>query len=554
MPLPFGPPHPRGSSADAPWWTPLVLLAVYTLVLLASLVGLYCQRLRQPLKARSPVLLAASALGGYLLVLWMLLLESGVVPASSRVGCSLGTWAMNLGHPLLFLPYLLRCYRLHLVFNLTVERRDTSRRRERPGSDRSGYGTDATGGSTTPRRSRASSMDSRRSATPQPQSLSQRSLSQASGASSTSRYYHARKHRITDGFLLKVMCALALAAAAVAAVDEWYVMEGDGPFSWQQLYVCNYRAVSFVVVWDTVRFLETLSLTVALYKLWAVADAFSIRHELLLVGGIWVLDLILRVALGIYDPALWTWTQPWALCVRSSACLFASVLLPLFATACRGGRGDPVLLWSEQAALASLRSTLHDPECVLAFQKFLVKRFSVENVLFWMEAELYRAGLFEADEGGEEGGRGAETGAGRGHSGDAGGGRGGGRGGGGRDADGRRVSGSYGLAAAMGEAEASRARRAHEARFICDRYIAPDAHLSLSVLDEPLKQDLLRSVEAGICPRDLFDRAQEIVYAHMQAECWEDFLTSSECRKAMRRVRRQETIRSRLIGAGMVDR
>ena len=110
------------------------------------------------------------------------------------------------------------------------------------------------------------------------------------------------------------------------------------------------------------------------------------------------------------------------------------------------------------------------------------------------------------------------------------------------------------MEAATGEAEATRAQRVHEARFICDRYIAPDAHLNLSVLDDQLKQNLLRSVDAGICPRDLFDRAQEIVYAHMQAECWEDFLSSSECRKAMRRVRRQETIRSRLIGAGMVDR
>ena len=68
-----------------------------------------------------------------------------------------------------------------------------------------------------------------------------------------------------------------------------------------------------------------------------------------------------------------------------------------------------------------------------------------------------------------------------------------------------------------------------------------------------MKQKLQRSIEAHICPRDLFDNAQEIVYNHMNAECWEDFLASSECRRVMQKVMQQDTIRSRLIGAGMVE-
>ena len=91
-------------------------------------------------------------------------------------------------------------------------------------------------------------------------------------------------------------------AACVALVDEYFVWEGDSENSWQRLYVCNYSARSFIAVWDAVRFLETLIFTVSLYKLWKVVDAFTIRMELVGVCSIWIVNLSLRVALGIYSP------------------------------------------------------------------------------------------------------------------------------------------------------------------------------------------------------------------------------------------------------------
>ena len=42
-----------------------------------------------------------------------------------------------------------------------------------------------------------------------------------------------------------------------------------------------------------------------------------------------------------------------------------------------------------------------------------------------------------------------------------------------------------------------------------------------------MKRNLQRDIEAGRCTPDLFDHAQQIVYEHMQNECWDDFLNSS---------------------------
>ena len=317
-------------------WTHLALLFFYTLVFLAAMVSLFLKKSSQPLKARSPALLAVSSFGGYLQVFWITMLASHVADPGTQLGCSLGAWAMTLGHPLLFTPYVLRCYRLHLIFNLTIEK----------------------------------------------ESATQRTFE-------ATKYYHARKHRISDKFLMRVMLVVLAVAACVAALDEYFVLQGVA--SVERLYVCNYQSKAFVVVWDTVRFLETLIFTVSLYKLWGVADAFSIRMELLGVCGVWLGNLTLRVALGLYHPEneLWVLAQPYAIVGRSAVCLLVSVIVPTAMTML-GRRPSGVILWSENAALASLRDTLHDPEYVMAFQRFMVKRFSVENVLFWMEVELYR--------------------------------------------------------------------------------------------------------------------------------------------------------------------
>ena len=106
-----------------PLWTPaLMMLGAYGLLFLFAMCLLFAQRYRQPIKARSPALLAVSSLGGLIVASWMMLMEAGVVNPGSQFNCALGAWAMNVGHPLLFLPYMLRCYRLHMIFSLTIEK------------------------------------------------------------------------------------------------------------------------------------------------------------------------------------------------------------------------------------------------------------------------------------------------------------------------------------------------------------------------------------------------------------------------------------------------
>lgn len=482
-------PHPRPHPIS---FTPVALLFIYSLVFLTTMIFLFLRNNRQPLKARSPGLLAVSSIGGYLQVIWVTMIASNFI--NPVHGCSFGAWALVLGHPLLFIPYVLRCYRLHLIFNLAVEKRTAS-----------------AGTSTTTSRSTSTG------------STTDHHLA--------IKYYHARKHRISDTFLLRTMAIVVFLAVCVAAVDEYFVWQGIA--SWERLLVCNYHSKYTIIVWDTVRFLETLIFTVSLYKLWGVADAFSIRMELLGVCGVWIANLTLRVVLGIYHPEseLWVSVQPYAIVARSSVCLFVSVIVPVVLTMLGRVRSG-IMLWSENAALASLRETLHDPLFQDAFQKFLVKRFSVENVLFWMEIELYRAAAVSNGGGSHSFYESLGSGL---------------------DADRMYYS-----------EEADRGRTGidshlqlqEEAKAIAERYLMVGAHLELSVLNTKtvMKRNLQRDIEAGRCTPDLFDHAQQIVYEHMQNECWDDFLNSSDCRKARRKVKKQETIRSALIENGMIDR
>ena len=453
-------------------WTHLALLFFYTLVFFAAMVFLFLKKSSQPLKARSPALLAVSSFGGYLQVFWVTMLASHVADPGTQLGCSLGAWAMTLGHPLLFTPYVLRCYRLHLIFNLTIEK----------------------------------------------ESATQRTLD------GTTKYYHERKHRISDKFLMRVMLVVLFVAACVAALDEYFALQSVT--SSERLYVCNYQSKDFVVVWDAVRFIETLIFTVSLYKLWGVADAFSIRMELLGVCGVWLGNLTLRVVLGLYHPKMeyWVTVQPYAIVARSAVCLLVSVIVPTAMTML-GRRPSGVILWSENASLASLRDTLHDPNHVMAFQRFMVKRFSVENVLFWMEVELYRANSsptisFYDNHGGS-------------------------------DALDRMY---HSEEADLQLQRVDRDTMEAEARSIVKRYVIREAHLALTAVNDVTKMNIERRVDAGIFSSDMFDDAQTMVYEYMKAECWDDFLQSTDCRRGMRKVEKQETIRSRLIVAGMIDR
>ena len=86
-------------------WTPaLVLLGAYATIFLCSMALLFAQRYRQPIKARSPALLAISSFGGLSVTSWMMLMQAGIVNPGSQFNCALGSWVMNVGHPLLFLP------------------------------------------------------------------------------------------------------------------------------------------------------------------------------------------------------------------------------------------------------------------------------------------------------------------------------------------------------------------------------------------------------------------------------------------------------------------
>ena len=301
-----GPVSSPNSSGSGVSWTPIGILMIYTLVFIVGMCFLNARSQRQPLKARSPGLLAVSSLGGYLQVIWVTVWSSHIIDLGSQEGCSLGAWSMTIGHPLLFIPYVLRCYRLHLIFNLTLEKE-----------------------------------------------------SSATTTIDNGKYYHSRKHRISDTFLLRIMAVVFLIAACVAGVDEWLLWQGLG--SWQRLYVCNYTAKSFIAVWDAVRFLETLIFTISLYKLWKVVDAFSIRMELLGVCSIWVINLMLRVVLGIYDPQkeYWVIVQPYAIIAR-----YVVIVLILLLLSCVVVHGQLTSFNSGGLSLFFSCNVVPDPLCV----------------------------------------------------------------------------------------------------------------------------------------------------------------------------------------------
>ena len=112
---------------DVVWWIMLAWL-IWTIFCALALYLAYRRRNMQPLKARSPALTTASALGGYIMLTWCCWLQSHFIVSEQGLNlhgqytlCSIGIWALYIGHPLLLIPYILRCYRLYFVFNYNVE-------------------------------------------------------------------------------------------------------------------------------------------------------------------------------------------------------------------------------------------------------------------------------------------------------------------------------------------------------------------------------------------------------------------------------------------------
>ena len=124
----------------------------------------------------------------------------------------------------------------------------------------------------------------------------------------------------------------------------------------------------------------------------------------------------------------------------------------------------------------------------------MIKRFSVECVLFWMEVEVFRAVPAQAEN-----------------------------------------------------------ERRETAIHIVARYIMADAQLKLDCLPAEVREQVESSVMGyDILTPSIFDEAQSIVLRYMENESWEDFLRSKDCAKLMDRLRRHDTIRQHLVSAGMV--
>jgi hypothetical protein len=389
------------SPSDRPivWWILYVWIG-WTVFGIFTLGMAYKRRQRQPLKARSPSMTVASAFGGYILLTWCAWLEANVFLSQDGFDlhgpyalCSVGIWALYIGHPLLLLPYILRCYRLYFVFNYNVEQVEKHRRAMLDriitnGSPRRVRSTsptilDATGSTRPSRRmgSRESSSHSLRAAA---------AIGEVSSTHDDVNFFYKKRHRMSETWLVTRLAALLLVFVLYTVVNQYLLSEGQNQKdSYITNDICPSQHLGFVTEWEVIEFIEQVIFVLALYHLWDVIDTFSIRTELLSIFVVWIAWSGLRVALAIPEGGLDVWIryEPRLVIARSIVLYIVSVVMPLMHT--YGIAAGEVTLWSFPTALESLETVLKDHLCMQVFQQYMTQCLSVQHVNFWLSVVMY---------------------------------------------------------------------------------------------------------------------------------------------------------------------
>eukprot|EP01029_Cantina_marsupialis_P020535 TRINITY_DN4817_c0_g1_i1.p1 TRINITY_DN4817_c0_g1~~TRINITY_DN4817_c0_g1_i1.p1 ORF type:complete len:484 (+),score=71.39 TRINITY_DN4817_c0_g1_i1:172-1623(+) len=354
-------------------------------------VFLFISRMEiQPIKSRSPKLSLMSATGGYIMI------TSISVAQFVGIGefpCALSHWTIWVAYALFFCPYPLRALRLLSVFNFNMKKLYEHEKLNK------GVGDNCS--KTIIRGPIAKSLETINPMVPKGDRESVQLPKQLHRFGGANAKVITETRAVFYMFLILVFCLVVA--------------------TYRQFAVKINRCSGGCMVSEGGAYVQSLIfLTVLLVNIWSITrtrhviDEFSINSELKMVAAAWILFfvpyLILNFFLTDCDPL----RQGYPACVFENDCvnwtmvhvghvlLVSSIALsytitcvwPLSLTL---KAGMQMLKQSASSpsfpdinVLRSLRRVLDDKKCVNVFKKFLVREFSVENLLFVLDAEAYQ--------------------------------------------------------------------------------------------------------------------------------------------------------------------
>ncbi|CEM07552.1 unnamed protein product [Vitrella brassicaformis CCMP3155] len=358
-------------------------MLVLLLYLLSAMLFIH-RRKQQPVKSRSPILVMFSTLGGFLLATWAIIEYAIANTPLADDGWVVFTQntLLTLGHPLFFLPYFLRCYRLAFVFRNVKQRANGERgQRERevvsayqppaaPLSDGSVATNDGTGHVNTPSHVTEAFLPSF-----------------AADDLFARRFRRATERRLIVILLLSLCLFLALffmiflmSTPPTAPVP---VPHGHMWADW---------------LWIAVHVIEVVAMLIGVCIVRRIQDEFSIQWEMvgvlsvsLVAGGV-VCALYYDPWGGRRDRTAVEWGIFLAAVIgRSVTCLGLSAVWPAWQSI----RAPPVLTWSSSVSAERLEAVLLDPLCLEFFGRFLRRSPDLDEhaLYFWMGVENLRTSL-----------------------------------------------------------------------------------------------------------------------------------------------------------------
>eukprot|EP00743_Colponemidia_sp_Colp-15_P004384 GILK01004728.1.p1 GENE.GILK01004728.1~~GILK01004728.1.p1 ORF type:complete len:435 (+),score=25.82 GILK01004728.1:76-1305(+) len=403
---------------------PLSLWVVGTIFVIFTLFVFVKRRKIQPIRGRSYRFVTASCIGAYVLASHSLLAYS-FWDDPDDFPCSVSRFIIDIAHPLLFLPYLFRCYRLYFVFNLNAEKLTTNL-----------------------------------------------------------QYYKAR-YRAKESFLLHIFFLCMVPFIVYSALEYClHVQWTPAPF-----FGCqeddNFQA-STSLFWLGLFILQALTLLVAVFVLRRIQDEFNINSELKIICLIWGIYTFVTTALeltGAHSVFAYTVLS----ISRSVLVQIVSCAVPLV----QSYLAPPIPIWSTSDTVESLDRLLRDPVGIVYFQKYLVNQFSVENLLFWVEVELFKD-----------------------------------------------------LTPLDPEVQVEKVQH------ILNSYFTPEAKLQLRGIPDEFKVQLLSKANAP--HRAMFNAVQQFVFDRMEQEVYPRFRESSVCQELKAELRSQENLYGRLLVSSML--
>lgn len=295
-------------------------------VALAGTIWFWKRRHIQPIKARMPYLVLCNDV---ILMLFVLALCIQRI-YEETYPCMLNLWSGFIGLIMLFTGYLWRCWSLYFTFHLTRCR------------------------------------------------IEMKSLE-------TMPFFIRNRHYISAPFLIRVLGTVSiifLFPCAILTAKNFRGLNGYGDKTCDKAWGDGLQA-AYAAAYVTI-------FCCFAFKLRNVRDVFGIQQELKITGLIGIICLlpwtIFNTAAEEFNAAVFPFSTFFLLMAVAQA-FFTSTLWPLYRSIYRQTEEDATKLPEN---VDTLTGVLSSPPGVRAFKEFLIKEFSVENLLFFMEVEQFR--------------------------------------------------------------------------------------------------------------------------------------------------------------------